>query len=566
MAATLPTSDVDVSLPWTLGSPPGSVINVDADHGANFQTAINNVSPGDEIELTAGQTYTGTFAIEDTTADGTDWIIIRTSAHASLPALGDSRVHPSDASNMAKIETNSIGSTPLFRVDLAAKKVRFVGIEFSNTNTGTTDRGSQLLIVGRNSGGGSPTLESDLADGIIVDRCYMHGTTVGSQREGILVNAKNFAVIHSYIDDIHDNKGVGNDVQCVFLNLGSGPHLIDNNELRGSDEPIMMGDNPVLSGTAWKIPSNATITRNYIHIPTDAYFDTFRAKNLMEFKDCFQVLVEGNWFERMSDVAAQDGSIVLPGSTRGDGDRTDDITIRYNVFENAHKGPKFNPADSNTSILRMDFHDNLLIGIRDYHFSISAGGTGSVNEDYNITHNTCMGVGAGDMLNRVLFWLSLVAANDGFIFMDNICQDKSTAGANEGMWMSGKQSGFDSFSNATSGTSEVNNNIIIDSRGAVVWENNTNFGDRADFGHRLIQIAAVNFAGGSTPATVADHALTAGSQYSSTGADPATDGKDMGADIATLLTKIDGAKSGVWAATIVVLTEADLEPLRGVIG
>jgi len=565
MAATLPTSDVDVSLPWTLGSPPGTVRNVDADHAGVLQDAITAASAGDEIELTAGSTYTGTFNILNSIADGTNWIIIRTSAYASLPELGNTRVHPSDASNMAKIETNAISSTPLFLVDRSAGKVRFIGIEFSNTNTDTTDQGSQLLIVGRTTGGSNPGQESELVDGCIVDRCYLHGTTVGNQREGILVFAKNFALIHSYVDDIHRNTGIGSDVQCVTIFLGSGPHLIDNNELRGSDEAIFAGDNGSLGGTAWKIPSNITITRNYVHVPTDAYFDTFEFKNLLEFKDGAKILIEGNWFERSSDVGAQDGTAILPGSVRGQDDIVDDVTIRFNVFNNSHKGIKTNTDSLNTgsTMNRFDCHDNLFTEIRDWFFELNAAGGTESNVDFNITHNTCIGVAAGDMSFRVLLWASSTIAIKGFIFKDNICQDKNTAGQNEGMLRAGKQPGFDSFTNATSGTSEVNNNIFIDGR-ADKWDTDVDFGDRTTFGHELIGIGTVGFEGDSNPVTVADHALKSGGTYSFDGAKPATDSKDMGADIATLLDKIDGAKSGVWAPGDP--TQADLLPLRGLIG
>src|SRR6185295_5173970 len=81
------TGAPDPTLPTLLNTaysaPTGSIISVPA--GGNFQTALNNAQPGDQIVLAAGATYTGNFTLP--VKSGSAWIIIRSSAaDANLPA------------------------------------------------------------------------------------------------------------------------------------------------------------------------------------------------------------------------------------------------------------------------------------------------------------------------------------------------------------------------------------------------------------------------------------------------------------------------------------------------
>ncbi|MFY9585354.1 MAG: hypothetical protein WAR21_12780, partial [Candidatus Acidiferrales bacterium] len=67
----------------TTYSPPtrGKLIPVNA--GGDLQAALDASRPGDVIELQAGATFTGNFILPK--KPGTDWIYIRSSAHALLP-------------------------------------------------------------------------------------------------------------------------------------------------------------------------------------------------------------------------------------------------------------------------------------------------------------------------------------------------------------------------------------------------------------------------------------------------------------------------------------------------
>ncbi|PYQ50215.1 MAG: hypothetical protein DMF78_16320, partial [Acidobacteria bacterium] len=108
----------------TTYSPPtrGKLIRVKA--GGDLQAALDASQPGDVIELQAGATFTGNFILRR--KPGTDWIYIRSSAHARLPHAG-TRVSPSHASLMPKID--SPNRAPAIRTAAAAHHYRLVGIE-----------------------------------------------------------------------------------------------------------------------------------------------------------------------------------------------------------------------------------------------------------------------------------------------------------------------------------------------------------------------------------------------------------------------------------------------------
>src|SRR5438876_184299 len=77
----------------------------------------------------AGSAFTGALTIPARAA-GTGWIIIRSSALASLPAAG-TRVGPANATNMPKIQGPGTGAsfTPIIDILAGARQWRLVGLE-----------------------------------------------------------------------------------------------------------------------------------------------------------------------------------------------------------------------------------------------------------------------------------------------------------------------------------------------------------------------------------------------------------------------------------------------------
>jgi hypothetical protein len=186
----------------------------------DFKNALNSAYPGDKIILDAGVTYQGNFTLPVKSNPINKWIYIVGSALASLPSPG-TRVNPAtDAANMPKIVTNN--STAALTLSSGANHYRLVGLELYSasaqmcnpSNVPPANCGSYQLLNANWSTG------QTLADSITIDRCYFHGSPKQDMMRAIAANGSNFAVVDSYISDIH---GYGVDSQAIALWYSPGP-------------------------------------------------------------------------------------------------------------------------------------------------------------------------------------------------------------------------------------------------------------------------------------------------------------------------------------------------------
>jgi len=225
----------------------GQTLSVAA--GGDFQAALDKAKPGDVIVLQAGAVYTGPFTLPS--KPGTDWITVRSSAAASLPAAGN-RVTPVNAGAMPKLEA---GTQSVIATAAGAHHYRFIGLEIRPGPPVTLSVHNALgwlRQVWRGGGGREPPsstaqaafLENlvnlgnadtsivTLPHHIIFDRCYLHGDPTVGARRGVAMNGADIAVIDSYLSDF---KEVGNDSQALSAWNGSGPFKIvdDYLEARG---------------------------------------------------------------------------------------------------------------------------------------------------------------------------------------------------------------------------------------------------------------------------------------------------------------------------------------------
>ncbi|HXG66241.1 MAG TPA: hypothetical protein VNO70_14155 [Blastocatellia bacterium] len=423
-AAPVKSSDSEPKLPsiyldTTYTRPTGRRIAVprggsSGDIGKEFQAALNEAKPGDEIVLAAGAKFTGSFTLPAKTGD--QWITIRSANLQSLPAAG-SRVGPQHAAAMPKLLA-AHNNTPVLKTAPGAHHYRFIGIEMS-AGEGVTTVGD-LVKLGE-GGQGQSSLDAVPHD-IIIDRCYIHGSPQLPMKRGVALNSARTAIIDSHISDVHV---VGQDTQAICGWNGPGPFKIVNNYLEAAGENVMFGG--ARTGIPDLVPSDIEIRRNHFFKPLSwragdpSYAGTrWTVKNLFELKSARRVLVEGNTFENCWLDAQTGFAIVIKTSSQKSGQAwaiTEDVMFINNIVRHAAGGINFlgrsEPETGNTKRVRVA--NNLFEDISD-KWGKNMGRLFQVLDgvDYlTIEHNTCF-------QTRHIISAAGKVPNRGFVFTHNI--------------------------------------------------------------------------------------------------------------------------------------------------
>lgn len=387
---------------------------------ATLTSTLVSAMPGDTIVLNAGATYSGTFTLPMKNNPNGQWIYIVSSALASLPAPG-TRVGPANAANMPKLTT----TTAVAPITLAAgaNHWRLVGLEVTsnstrgcnNTTTPTVNCFSYSLVTTVN-------WPSPLPDSITVDRCYLHGSDTQDVGEGVAANGSNFAVVDSYISDIHEST---NDSQAILVYWTPGPIKIVNNYLSATTEDVMFGG--VMAPNLPYIPSDIEIRNNLFFKPlawdqtgiTIGWPKKWDVKNNLEFKDAQRAIVTGNTMQNVW-ASGQTGSSVLftPRATgAGSIALVDDITFQNNVITNADSGFQTLASDYNCATepgctfpgeaKRIVIDNNLLLlnpektGTNHFGLLLTVG-----MSDFVFEHNTVLMSDQSPCWNSIYFGLS----------------------------------------------------------------------------------------------------------------------------------------------------------------
>jgi hypothetical protein len=340
----------------TTWAPPNGTLRP-AHTAAQLQTALNVASPGDTIVLDAGETYIGNFNLPGNTSTPAQWIYIESSNLALLPGPGE-QVGPADAANMARIVTPN--STAAFTLMAAANHYRLVGLEITTTSTQGGNHTATppvnpytYYLVGWQSN------TTVLPDSITIDRCYIHGSPTQDVRQGVQANGTNFAVIDSYISDIHQSTA---DSQAVLAYWTPGPIKIVGNYLEATTENIMIGgaggfanpfipsdidieNNLLFKNPAWdKCGAGGTLNSaeflpNGQQCPAGVGYQ-WVVKNNLEFKSARRVLVQGNTLQNNWKSAQTGVSLLFTIRTSQSGNLAvvDDITVQNNKLLNVDAG------------------------------------------------------------------------------------------------------------------------------------------------------------------------------------------------------------------------------------
>ncbi len=327
---------------------PGSTISVEA--GGDLQSALDNASCGDTIQLEAGATFIGhqlTLPAKD--CDDQHWIIVRTSApDASLPPEG-TRMTPCYAGIaslpgrpvfpctqpqrlLATITYSGTGNGPIIFAN-GANHYRLLGLEI----TRVANNGNPVVALVAPENG-------DSMNQIVLDRLYIHGAPKDETRRGVeLSGTTSVAVQDSYISDFHCKvMGTCTDSQAVGGGEGSlpsGPFRIVDNFLEDAGESILFG-----GGRATQTPSDIEVRFNHLFKPMfwmrgqPGYADpAFIVKNHFELKNAQRVLFDSNVLEDTWGGFSQAGySVLITPKNQGVGDenvcpvcQVTDVTVRY---------------------------------------------------------------------------------------------------------------------------------------------------------------------------------------------------------------------------------------------
>jgi hypothetical protein len=341
---------------------PGAAATIKVNAGGNLQAAIDAAKPGDVIELQAGATFDGPFTLRAKSGmSATSRITIRSATNVGLPGPGV-RITPAHAPLLANIRATTAGSA--MRTASSAAYWTLQWLEFLPTSAT-----SSANLVEFGGGGTNQSSLTVVPHHLVMDRCYLHGDPGYGQRRGLSLNSADTQVINSYFADF---KGVNQDTQAIMGWNGPGPFLIENNHLEAAGENIMFGgSDPNIPNL---VPTGVTLRRNRITKSLAWMTQSWTVKNLIEFKNVQDVLIEGNTIENNWASGQQGYSIILaPRNQSGTAPWSivKNITIQNNVIH--HISAAFNIVgydDLQTSRQTQDIliRNNLIYDVNTAYF------------------------------------------------------------------------------------------------------------------------------------------------------------------------------------------------------
>ncbi|MBI2797606.1 MAG: Ig-like domain-containing protein [Gemmatimonadetes bacterium] len=490
-----------------------------------LQAAIDTSKPGDVIRLTSGATYTGNFILKRKTG-GTEPIIIRSDVPDGVMPVEGSRMKPTFAPLLAKLSSANGQST--LATDNRTNNWRVMFLEITAATPAATGLNAIVRV-----GVATNTFADSVPNNVIFDRVYVHGRSDLPLQRCFLLSSGATAIVDSYLDDCHV---LGGDAQGIVGWNGPGPWKFVNNFIAGSGMGIMIGGaDPVIPNNT---PSDIEIRGNHLFKPT-AWRGLWSVKNVLELKMGRRVLIEGNVLENSWPDAQTGFAFNFKTANETGGSPwviTADVTVRYNLIKNTaggvtllgtSQGSGGFPADS--TMRRVLIYDNVFqdIGVvtppvgadRFLQTFSTASVPNSGAVDIGIDHNTFISTSL--MTGGAWAVDGSVPAITNLFFTNNIL----LRGGTYLIKGSGSAEGLGTVTTWMSGTISFQKNALIGASPAAYGGILTGQLFPAD-------IPTVAF----TDVAAKNYTLTAGSPLKNAG----TDGRDLGADIATVNLKTAG--------------------------
>ena len=467
---------------------------------------------------------------------------------ASLP--GRPALNCASTNNvLARIQLPAGESGPITLLN-GASHYRFIGLEITRTPaTGVV----YDLIVNDNSG---------VADHIFFDRCWIHGTAQDETTRGVMLTGNTYsAIVDSYFSDFHciAKTGACVDSQAIAGGLGSnpmGPYKIVDNFLEAAAENILFG-----GGAATTTPADIEIRRNHMFKPPNWMQgqpgfvggrdgNPFVVKNLFEIKNAQRVLFEGNILEYSWGGFSEAGFAIAMGpKNQAIGTenvcplcQVTDVTVRYVTISHVASALVVGSGVSDNGGValaseRYSIHDLVADDINGTLYDgfgvfaqVSMGAGAPVLQSVTINHVTALQPGI--MLN-IGDDLSVNAPMRNFVFTNNIANagpaaTRTTGGGSTNCAYSGKP--LTVLTECFQPYSFSHNAIIATTSNypPSLYPSGNFFPATAD------AVDFVNYNNGNG----GDYRLQSSSPYKNAG----TDGKDLGADIDTLESTIEGVQ------------------------
>jgi hypothetical protein len=431
-----------------------------AHNAAGLTAALAAVQCGQTIALDAGVTYSGNFTLPAKGCDSAHWVTIKTTG--TIPAEG-TRITPcyanlgsltgrpayacaSPSAQMAKLVGTGGAAVPIALAE-GADHYRLIGLEITRPSDNTTQG---TLILGGNQ-----------ASKIIVDRCWVHGVATAETRRGVWMSGWTYAaIIDSYFTDFHCNQnGACSDSQAFAGGTGNynqGPIKIVNNFVESAAEGSIWGGDV---GTT--VPVDLEFRRNHYWKPfqwmpghagyvagTGGSGGHMVVKNHLELKNTLRTLIEGNLLENVWGGDSQEAyPITITPVNQASGCSVcsvNDTVIRYNKAAHMGGGLEFVPnlagTTSGSSSRRYVAHDNLYDDLDNVAYT--AGGvplyfTNSWHDnnygDVSVTHNTILPQRNTFAYPHTVFFDHDTVYGElhgTFNFSDNLIPNASMPGAN----------------------------------------------------------------------------------------------------------------------------------------